>query len=85
MKERDNYKTLGKAMRLYIKEIHNCLGLLIMSVHKHIVLSCYSTNLAGLSVAAVTQLCALMADPRARGPCQERVVETVELDHLDRD
>jgi hypothetical protein len=39
MEERGNYETMGKAARLYTKEIHGCLGLLTMSIHKHIVLS----------------------------------------------
>jgi hypothetical protein len=39
MKERENYRTMGKAAHLYIKEIHSCLGLLIMSIHEHIMLS----------------------------------------------
>jgi hypothetical protein len=39
MKERDNYGTMGKATRLYIKEIRSCLGLLIMSIYEHVVLS----------------------------------------------
>jgi hypothetical protein len=39
MKERGNYETIGKAMHLYIKEIHSCLGLLIISIHKYIILS----------------------------------------------
>jgi hypothetical protein len=39
MKERDNYKTIGKVVRLYIKEIYSCLGLLIISIYKHIVLN----------------------------------------------
>jgi hypothetical protein len=39
MEERGNYGTIGEATRLYIKEIHSCLGLLIMSIHEHIVLS----------------------------------------------
>jgi hypothetical protein len=39
MKERDNYETMGKEARLYIKEIYSCLGLLILSIHEHIVLS----------------------------------------------
>jgi hypothetical protein len=36
MKERDNYETMGKVAHLYIKEIHSCLGLLIMSIYEHI-------------------------------------------------
>jgi hypothetical protein len=39
MKERDNYETIEKVTRLYIKKIHSCLGLLIMSIHEHIVLN----------------------------------------------
>jgi hypothetical protein len=39
MKERDNYETIRKAMCLYIKKIHSCSGLLIMSIYEHIVLS----------------------------------------------
>jgi hypothetical protein len=39
MKERDNYGTIGKATHLYIKEIRSCLGLLIMSIYKHVVLN----------------------------------------------
>jgi hypothetical protein len=39
MEERDNYGTLGKAVRLYTKEIRSCSGLLIMSIHEHVVLS----------------------------------------------
>jgi hypothetical protein len=39
MKERGNYETIRKATHLYIKEIRSCLGLLIMSIHEHIVLS----------------------------------------------
>jgi hypothetical protein len=39
MKERGNYEIMEKVVRLYIKEIHSCLGLLIMSIHKHIMLS----------------------------------------------
>jgi hypothetical protein len=39
MKERGNYGTMGKATRLYIKEIRSYSGLLIMSIHEHIVLS----------------------------------------------
>jgi hypothetical protein len=39
MKEKGNYETMGKAVRLYTKEIRSCLGLLIMSIHEHIVLS----------------------------------------------
>jgi hypothetical protein len=35
MKKRGNYETVGKAVRLYTKEIHSCLGLLIMSIHEH--------------------------------------------------
>jgi hypothetical protein len=38
-RERGNYKTIGKAAHLYIKKIHSCLGLLIISIHEHIVLS----------------------------------------------
>jgi hypothetical protein len=39
MKERGNYGTMGKVVRLYTKEIRSCLGLLILSIHEHIVLS----------------------------------------------
>jgi hypothetical protein len=39
MKERGNYRTMGKGARLYTKEIRSCSGLLIMSIHEHIVLS----------------------------------------------
>jgi hypothetical protein len=39
MKERGNYETIGKVARLYIKEIRSCLGLLIISIHEHIMLS----------------------------------------------
>jgi hypothetical protein len=39
MKERGNYETIGKVAHLYTKEIHSCLGLLTLSIHKHIVLS----------------------------------------------
>jgi hypothetical protein len=39
MKERGNYETIRKAMRLYIKEIHSCLGLLIISIYEHVVLN----------------------------------------------
>jgi hypothetical protein len=39
MKERGNYGTIGKAVRLYTKEICSCLGLLITSIHEHVVLS----------------------------------------------
>jgi hypothetical protein len=39
MKEKDNYKTMGKATRLYIKEIHSCSGLLTLIIHEHVVLS----------------------------------------------
>jgi hypothetical protein len=39
MKERGNYETMRKAAHLYIKEIHSCLDLLIISIHEHIVLS----------------------------------------------
>jgi hypothetical protein len=35
MKERGNYGTMGKAVRLYIKEIRSCSGLLTMSIHEH--------------------------------------------------
>jgi succinate dehydrogenase hydrophobic anchor subunit len=42
MKKRGNYETIGKAVRLYINKIHSCLGLIIMSIHKHIVLSVLS-------------------------------------------
>jgi hypothetical protein len=36
---------MGKIVRLYNKKIHSCLGLLIISIHEHVVLSvCYSTN-----------------------------------------
>jgi hypothetical protein len=39
MHERANYETIRKAMRLYIKEIYSCSGLLTISIYKHIVLS----------------------------------------------
>jgi hypothetical protein len=39
MEERGNYGTMGKAAHLYIKKIYNYLGLLIMSIHEHIVLN----------------------------------------------
>jgi hypothetical protein len=39
MKKRDNYETMGKATYLYIKKIYSCLGLLIMSIYEHVVLS----------------------------------------------
>jgi hypothetical protein len=39
MKKRDNYEIIGKATHLYIKKIYSCLGLLITSIHKHIVLN----------------------------------------------
>jgi hypothetical protein len=39
MKERGNYKTIEKAVRVYTKKIYSCLDLLILSIHEHIVLS----------------------------------------------
>jgi hypothetical protein len=39
MKERGNYETMSKATRLYIKKIRSCSGLLIVSIHEHVVLS----------------------------------------------
>jgi hypothetical protein len=39
MKERDNYGTMRKVVHLYTKKICSCLGLLIVSIHKHVVLS----------------------------------------------
>jgi hypothetical protein len=35
MEERDDYETMGKASRLYIKKIRSCSGLLILSIHEH--------------------------------------------------
>jgi hypothetical protein len=37
--ERGNYGTMGKAARLYMKEIRGCSDLLTMSIHEHIVLN----------------------------------------------
>jgi hypothetical protein len=39
MEERGNYETIGKATHLYIKKIHSCLDLLIMSIHEHVMLN----------------------------------------------
>jgi hypothetical protein len=39
MKERDNYETIRKVVHLYTKKIHNCLDLLTLSIHKHVVLN----------------------------------------------
>jgi hypothetical protein len=39
MKERENYGTMEEATLLSTKKIRSCLGLLTLSIHKHVMLS----------------------------------------------